>query len=149
MGDYIIRKAPPPQPRPPQIPPITISPRNNMTTTQKATGKLFSLNQWLMPLLTLFVGPFVFWAFTHIRDLEDKSNGHASLVDVLKLRAEIDLVIAGLPPTEWKERIVKLEESDVLTTVSMTKIEAMLIDIRERVIRLDEQHRANPKKPTP
>lgn len=120
-------------------------------TTQHITGKLWKINQWMMSAFFVCLIPWGTWVTTSIiKANEFRTNADlAKAIDIVSLRAEIAGVIAGLPPEEWKKKILSLEEQNRLSGIQAARIEALLLDVRERVIRLDEQHRASDKTSSP
>lgn len=121
-----------------------------MTTIQKTTGKLWSLNQWLVPLLTLCILPWGTWATIQIYanrerivviEANEALEDHVHLGEFGAFQREVASEISKLPPADWRKRIEVLEATRVTDSISLAKIQTSLEDIRERVIRLDEQHR--------
>jgi len=110
---------------------------------QRLETHLYHFNKWLLPAITAFLFPFVLWIN---KAVHENSQDHLAMVQVIeksdaKLRAEIDAKIASQPPPEWKARIIALETSSIARGEQMARFEIMLIDVRERVIRLDEDRK--------
>lgn len=128
-----------------------------MTATQKVTTKLWSINQWLIPMFVASMLSLMTWGIVQIFELKERtsklelseaSEDHTANGDLKAIRAEMNERVNVAD--ENRKRIENLETArttDFMTfSVGLAKIQTSLEDIRERVIRLDAQHQ---KKPDP
>jgi len=128
-----------------------MSPRNNNTEYERTPPKMINKleqwsNRWLLPILTLVMIPFVLWCNNAVNQ---NTQFHLQLVETLKnntlaIRYEMDSKIAALPPAEWKARIIALENVTIARGEQFVRLESMLLDVKERVTRLDDARKSSP-----
>lgn len=127
-----------------------MTPKENSEIEKKITEKLWTLNQWLLPLMVTYIVAFSVWVVTGIFDLRERASlvesmerneNHAPASEIITLRSEFSAAIAKLPPEEWKKRIIATEDAIRSSAVQNARFETLLMDVRERVIRIDEQHK--------
>ena len=123
-----------------------------MTLTQKATNKLFQWSPWLLTFVTVYLVPFSLWVGTSILRLQgdEATEDHMTRKEAVTMGSDItehfNEHFNNLPPEEWKERIMQLEESRMSESIALAKIQTSLEDIKSRVIALDMLHREKMKE---
>jgi|GEM_PF-7028927 len=96
---------------------------------------LEQINLILLPLIAVVLVPFVVWVNSSVNannSAHEKLANHIDMADAAII-ASTDTKLANQPPTDWKDRVLRLEAGAAQQVISTAELKIMVGDIRTRL----------------
>jgi hypothetical protein len=101
----------------------------------RITNTLYTVNQWLLPIITLIFIPFVIWVNNSVNQNNETHQLLRAKLESsdMAIVREFENKLAQLPPPDWKARIIALETNSAQRDIQFAELKIMVSDIRVRL----------------